>query len=142
MPPRIFLDTNVWFSAIYGSENCQMIVNAARQKSVIPIMSDDVLDELIVNLKKKIPQATHTMQEIILNAAPEIIARPKSIPTSVKRNVVGEDQKIFAAAIAANANYFITGNIKDFKRNAHNKVGNITILTPKEAVKTLKLTRD
>lgn len=142
MPPRVFLDTNVWFSAIYGSDNCEAILRAAKHKSLIPVISGDVLDELIVNLKKKIPEAANSMQEIILNAVPELVSSPKMIPPSVKRAVVDEDQKIIAAAIASNADYFITGNIKDFKRNAHKKVGKVTVLTPKEAVKTLKLTRD
>lgn len=140
MAPRIFLDTNVWFSAIYGSKNCEAILRAARQKSLIPVLSGDVLDELIVNLKKKIPEATHTMQEIILSAAPELVPSPNTIPLAVKRAVVDDDQKIIAAAIASNADYFITGNIKDFKRNARKKVGKITILTPKEAVRRLGLT--
>lgn len=140
MPPRIFLDTNVWFSAIYGSENCEMILRAAGQKSLIPVISVEVLDELIVNLKKKIPQAANNMQEIMLSAAPVLTSSPAIIPPVVKRAVVGEDQKIIAAAIAADVDYFITGNIKDFKRNARKKVGKVTVLTPKEAVKLLGLT--
>lgn len=139
MPHRIFLDTNVWFSSLYGSENCRKLIQAAREKAFIPVISVDVLDELVVNLKRKIPHTFPEFEDMIVHVAPEVALTPNQIPDQVKRAIDTKDQKIFTTALKANIDYFITGNIKDFKRNRRKKIGNITILTPKEAVEVLGL---
>lgn len=139
MPRRVFLDTNVWFSALYGSDNCNRLLQAAHKNVFRAIISSDVLDELIVNLKRKIPAAFPRFEEEVILVDPKVMPTPLLISAEVKRAVDKKDRKIFAAAVTADADYFVTGNIKDFKKNKQKKIGNITILTPKEAVEVLGL---
>lgn len=137
---RVFIDTNVWFSAYYGSENCQTIVNAHQNGDVVAVISSRVLAELVKNVKNKLPQHVPTIKNLLTSAPPEITPNPTDIPEALVPLVSPKDLPIFAAAMQADVDYFVTGNIKDFKRNARKKIGNITVLTPKEAVERLDLT--
>ncbi len=136
---RVFIDTNVWFSSLYGSNNCQTIIDAHRHGMIIAVISARVLDELVKNVENKLPDQLQKLQTLLVSYPPEIAPNPVDIPEKYLSLISLKDLPIFVSAAQANANYFITGNIKDFKRNRKKKIGNITILTPKEAVKVLGL---
>lgn len=142
MPTKVFLDSNVWFSAFYHSKNCEALIQTHRNKGILIVISAQVLEEATRNIKEKIPHQLSNFQAFLLADPPEMVADPEIIPPNVIRAVSPEDRPIFTSAVAADVDYFVTGNIKDFKRNAHKKVGKITVLTPKEAVKVLKLIHD
>lgn len=142
MPTRVFLDSNVWFSAFYHSKNCEALVKTHKDKKLLIVISAQVLEEATRNIKEKIPHQLSNFQSFLLANPPEMVANPQAIPQDITRSVSPEDQPIFTAARSAGVDYFITGNIKDFKRNAKKKVGKITVLTPKEAVKAHKLSGD
>ena len=61
----------------------------------------------------------------------------KALHAFIARN--HKDAPIFLSAVQSGVDYFITGNLKDFKRNRKKKIGGITVLTPKEAVESLRL---
>lgn len=140
MPTRVFLDSNVWFSAFYHSQNCEVLLHSHKDKKIMIVISAQVLEETTRNIKEKIPHQLSNFQAFLLADPPEMVADPKIFPPDVIRAVSPEDRPIFTSAVTANVDYFITGNIKDFKRNARKKIGNVTVLTPKEAVKRLDLT--
>lgn len=137
---RVFIDTNVWFSALYGSKNCQTIIEAHQQRILVAVISARVLDELIKNVEKKLPDQLLKLQTVLVSTPPEIVSNPTDIPEHLLSFVSLKDLPIFASAVQADVSFFITGNIKDFKRNNKNRIGKVTILTPREAVKTLELT--
>ncbi len=139
MVSRVFLDTNVWFSALYGSKNCQKIIDAHTENKITAIVSEEVLTELLRNLKVKIPYAFALFERILINSPPEVISDPQEIPKQIEPLIHQKDQGIFAAAILANVDYFVTGNIKDFQRTKLQKLTKIKIMTPKELVAELKL---
>ena len=136
---RLFLDTNVWFSALYGSRNCLRLVQAANKNAIHTVISPEVLDELLVNLKKKIPHTLALFEDMLLTAKPKLIGSPQRIPAFVQKLVDIKDQKIFASAIEGSVAYFITGNTRDFKKEQLKKKTGILILIPKEAVSALRL---
>ncbi len=136
---RVFIDTNVWFSALYGSKNCQTIIEAHRQGVFSAVISARVLDELIKNVENKLADHIHALQTLLISIPPEIVPNPTDIPEQLLSFVSLKDLPIFTSAIQADADYFVTGTIKDFKRNRQKKIGGITILTPKEAIEVLKL---
>lgn len=140
MPTRVFLDSNVWFSAFYHSQNCEALLHSHKDQKILIVISAQVLEETTRNIKEKILHQLSNFQAFLLADPPEMVADPEIIPPNVIRAVSPEDRPIFTSAVAADVDYFITGNIKDFKRNAHKKVGKITVLTPKEAVKLFGLT--
>lgn len=139
MAPKIFLDTNVWFSALYGSKNCQKIIDAHTEGKITAVVSREVLTELLRNLKLKIPHVFAAFEQILISSPPEIITDPQEVSKQMKLLIHQKDQGIFAAAILAEVDYFVTGNIKDFQRTKLQKLTKIKIMTPKEAVEELKL---
>lgn len=140
MPTRVFLDSNVWFSAFYHSQNCEMLVQTHKDKKILIVISLQVIEETSRNIKEKIPHQLSNFQTLLLADPPKMVADPEIIPPDIMHAVSPEDQPIFTSAVAADVDYFVTGNIKDFKRNAQKKIGKLTVLTPKEAVERLNLT--
>ncbi|MBM3284225.1 putative toxin-antitoxin system toxin component, PIN family [Candidatus Gottesmanbacteria bacterium] len=137
--PKVFCDTNVWFSAFYGSKNCEKLLNAHINRKIMAVISKQVLEELIRNFREKLPQALSIFQEFITSCPPEIIIDPKTINPKVKNLVSPEDGPIFTSAIIGRVDYFITGNRKDFKIARLEKLTGIKILSPKQAVRLFGL---
>ncbi len=136
---RIFTDTNVWFSAFYGSENCQRIISAHVSGKVKIVVSPFVLEELARNIVKKLPRQVASLYSFFEENSPEIYPDPELLPKKLIGLISPKDIKIFASAYKANVPYFITGNKKDFAIEDLEKLTGIKILTPKEAVKILDL---
>ena len=137
--PKIFLGSNIWFSAFYHSQNCEKLIKAYKNKRVRVVISQQVLEESTRNIREKIPHQLSSFQNLILNNPPEIVTDPDTIPPKIKNLISDEDQPIFISAIMAKVNYFITGNIKDFHVKKLEKITGIKILTPKEIVSLLDL---
>lgn len=136
---RIFIDTNVWFSAFYSSKNCQILINAHREEKVCAVISELVLKELVRNVKNKIPDHFGDLRELFTNAPPEIVPDPVDIPKKLIKLVSLKDLPIFVSCLQNKVKYFITGNIKDFKVKQLKTLTGIKILTPKEVVLLLGL---
>ena len=137
--PKVFLDSNIWFSLIYGSENCSKIITAHIEKRMAGIISSQVLEESIRNIVKKIPTKLATFESLISANPPKVVSSSQTIGPRIQSLVSPEDQPIFSSALDAEVDYFITGNIKDFKRDKLEKLTKIKVLTPAEAVKVFKL---
>lgn len=137
--PRVFLDSNIWFSAFYGSVNCEKLLKAHIDHKITAVISTRVLEEIVRNIKEKIPKLIPVFNLFISSYPPEIFANPKSIPKKILKYVESEDQPIFAAAINAGVKFFVTGNIGDFQTEKLEKLTQIKILTPAQAVKELRL---
>lgn len=136
---RIFLDTNVWFSAFYRSSNCEKLVYAHQNNKIIAVISALVLDEIIRNVTRKIPYKLPDLKKILLNTPPEIIPNPQSIPKKLYYLASPGDLPIFVSAFNAKVSYFVTGNIKDFSVKKLEKLSGIRIVSPHQAVAILKL---
>ena len=102
-------------------------------------ISQKVLKEIVKNFTQKIPGALDTFIKSISKSTPVIIRDPLKISKSITSLAHPKDQKILASATMAKVDYFVTGNIKDFKINEIKKKTKIKVVTPKQAVKILKL---
>ncbi|KKQ42598.1 MAG: hypothetical protein US60_C0015G0009 [Microgenomates group bacterium GW2011_GWC1_37_8] len=138
-PLKIFIDTNIWFSFFYGSNNCEKLINAHAEGKIKAVISKQILEETIKNLKDKIPQAIPVFEKFIKATPPIIIKDPTSVNRLIRDLVSKEDSNIIGSAISAKVKYFVTGNIKDFKRDRLKEKVKIEVLTPKEAIDELKL---
>ena len=138
-PPRIFIDTNVWFSFIYGSPNCEKLINAHTKGKVKAVMSRQILEETVRNLKEKIPHTIPVFEQFIKSSPPTIIKDPSKVSKKISELVSNEDRFIIGSAISAKIKYFVTGNTKDFKKEELKEKYKIEVLTPKEAVGELNL---
>ena len=136
---RIFIDSNIWFSSFYGSENCQKLIHAHQEEKIIAVVSDLVIGEIVRNVKKKLPHHFDNLKYFLLNTPPEIVPNPKTIPKKLINLASPKDLPIFVSAIMAKVDYFVTGNIKDFSVKKLEKITGVKILTPKEAVNILDL---
>lgn len=137
--PRIFLDSNIWFSAFYGSVNCQKLIKAHLEGKIRVIISSQVIEESIRNLKEKKPQVLASFQEMLLNNPPEIIKDPDNLGKKIKKLVDEKDGPIFGSALLGEATFFVTGNIRDFSVQKLEKATGIKVITPMEAVNLLHL---
>ena len=139
--PRVFLDTNIWFSAYYGSAYCATLVTAHLQGILCAVISQQVLEEITRNMQKKLPKALPDFERLIINNPPEVVVSPSTIPQSIQLLVDAKDQHIFASAMSADVLYFVTGNTKDFFVGKLEELTGIKIVKPKEAVEILDLER-
>ncbi|MEK7127127.1 MAG: PIN domain-containing protein [Patescibacteria group bacterium] len=130
--PRVFLDSNIWFSAFYGSQNCQKILEAGKNNKINLVISQQVLKETVRNIKEKIPAQLDNFKTFILDNPPEIFSDPETLSKKLEGLISVEDLPIFQAAQAAKVDYFVTGNTKDFKVTELKKLTKTKIVTPKQ----------
>src|SRR3989344_9247805 len=107
-PPRVFIDTNVWFSFLYGSPNCQKLINAHAKGKIKAFMSRQVLEETVRNLKEKIPHTIPVFEQFIKSSPPTIIKDPGKVSKKISELVSNEDRFIIGSAISAKIKYFVT----------------------------------
>ena len=139
MTPKVFIDTNVWFSAFWGSENCQKIIGASINGKINAVISSQVLKELINNLHKKIPGALPALNTLLTNFPLTVIKDAESCPKKLEDYIEKKDRLIFASAYNFKADYFVTGNLKDFSVTNIHKLTAIKIVNPSELVKLIGL---
>lgn len=137
--PKVFLDSNIFFSAFYGSVNCERLIKAHQKGEIIATISQQVIEESTINIREKIPQMLTSFERLLINNLPELVVDPKIIPSKITQFVDVKDQPIFASAMLAKVDYFVTGNIKDFKVKELEKDTGIKILTSKQLVERLNL---
>ena len=131
-PPLVFIDTNVWFSAIYGSSNCKTLIQAHIEGRLKAIVSRQVLRELVTNINKKVPSGMAPLKKLMGVAAPPMVVENADVVNpQVAKFVDKKDQIIFQSAINSKSKIFVTGNIKHFKLRS---ISNIEIVSPKEAL--------
>jgi putative PIN family toxin of toxin-antitoxin system len=110
--PRVFLDSNVIFSGIYSSKGAPaVILERFIEGRLRVVVSQQVLDEVIRTVKEKLPEALPALRKLLVNAPPEI--RKDPTPDEVKRwsgLLDAGDAAILAAAVAAQPDYFVTGD--------------------------------
>jgi len=130
-PPSVFIDTNVWFSAFYGSPNSERIIKAHIEGKMKAVVSRQVLRELVSNINKKMPKAMALLKKLMEFAPPMVVDNANSVSSLVAKYVHKKDQTIFQSAINSKSKIFVTGNIKHFNIK---HISGIRIVTPKEAV--------
>ncbi len=130
-PTLVFIDTNVWFSAFYGSTNSEKIIKAHVDGKIGAVISRQVLKELVANINKKIPKALIPLKRLMESAPPLMVDDAKRISSSVAKAVHKKDQVILQSAINSKSELFVTGNIKHFDSK---QISSIKIVSPKDAV--------
>jgi predicted nucleic acid-binding protein len=120
---KVFLDTNVWVSAFAGAGLCEdLLANTVRHHELLA--SPLVWEELTRVLEQKLGLMAGERDEAkrLFSAARLIKDAPKSLGDN--------DARLVAAASAAGAECFVTGDRAILKRE---KAGAMRIVTPREA---------
>jgi predicted nucleic acid-binding protein len=110
---KVFIDTNVWFSAFFGSPNSETLLNAHVDKNIEVVASQEVIRELIRNIKNKFPSAFRSVQDFFKSTPPIIIKDPIKTSPQVESLVHIKDRLIFQSALDAKINKFDSGELKN-----------------------------
>lgn len=104
------------------------------------VISQLVLEELVVTIKKKKPEALPALRIFLISALPEVLEDP---PFGAVKLWVGaihlEDAAVLAAAIMAKPDYFISGDKHVLENAVLKKKSGLNIVAPAEFLKLLDL---
>ena len=101
---------------IFGMPLCDTLLRAAEQNLYRIVLSQKILEDATRNMVIKgrlKPEREQYYQQQILNAFPDRIVEAPQNLTELMTNAMS-DRHITATAIASNASYIVTFNLKDF----------------------------
>ena len=135
---RVFLDTNVLFSALHSSVGApNAILEAYLRGQIEVVVSRQVLEELIRTIHQKRPQLITRLYFFLQEAPFEVQPDPTSDEVARWEQVIHPpDAPILAAAIAARPDFLITGNRRHFTSEVAALAG-LAIVSPTEFVEIL-----
>jgi putative PIN family toxin of toxin-antitoxin system len=134
------MDTNVLFSALYSDKGpAGEILDYFINGKLNVVVSQQVLEELIRNIKVKLPQALPVFQSLLVNAPPMIIKNPSSMEIAEWGKVINfEDAGILASAVSVQADYLLTGDRHFFENPQIARKSGLRIVTPAQFLKRFK----
>jgi putative PIN family toxin of toxin-antitoxin system len=136
--PRAFLDTNVIVSALYSADGPPAeILRRHIEGRITAVVSQQVVDELIRAVSRKLPEALPHLRDLLLNAPPEIVPDPSA--DEVERLASGVnhlDAPLLAAAVVAGVDYLVSGDTT-FLREARRLKPAPVVVTPRELLQRL-----
>lgn len=135
---KVFIDSNVWFSAFYKKGVASNLVSNLLQKKFEIVVSELVLEEIIRNIGKKLPATLSLVSQFFQECPVTVIKNPK---IKQLQKFTGLAQKkdfpILASALNYKCAFFVTGNKKDFKIAKIKKQYHLLILNPREMLDRL-----
>ena len=109
---KVVLDTNIWLSAIVWRGESTKIIEAAINKKIEIIISEEILSEIIDVLNRaKFKDFTEDKKEKIEDLIRVILSISKLIKIKTKIDIINEDPKdniILETAIDGKAEYIIS----------------------------------
>jgi putative PIN family toxin of toxin-antitoxin system len=138
--PRVFLDSNVIFSGFYSLEGTPgQILQSCINGRMTMVISRQVLDEVIRNIRRKLPDILDLVIDFLSATEIEIVANPE--PEEVAGNQLNlppGDAAVLLAAARAKPDFFVTGDNHFLKNPELEKKVNLRIITPAQLHKLLK----
>lgn len=137
MPPRLFFDANVLFTAAISPDGVsRKLFDLAKAQECTALSSVLAIDEAQRNIRAKRPKGTEAMKAIeeLLEVVPEA---DKALFAWAARHLPNKDAPILAAAIAASADILVTGDRRHFGAFYGQSLQQVTILTPRAALEKL-----
>jgi predicted nucleic acid-binding protein len=131
---KVFLDSNVLFSIAYsGKETSRSYVlyELQRQGYINLYISNLVREEVLFNLQEKRKEAMKLVRELLQTTVvlPDISLDLAAAGIS---RLPENDRLILGIAVFHEMDYFLTGNIRDFKMYYRNKISRTTVLSPRD----------
>ena len=138
--PRVFLDSNVIFSALYSPKGAPAtIFRQFIDGKLTIVISQQVLEEVVQTLKEKLPDTIPYLRRLLINIPPEICEDPA--PEEVNRwagVINADDAGIIAAAVASQPDYLVTGDKHFFSTHAIADESGLRIVTPGQFIRACK----
>lgn len=130
----VVLDTTVLFQALRGQGASFHILSLIRQSQIEMLLSTSVLLEYqeVLNRPSNLKQFNLNKKQIANYLAfISFIAKPVVIHFTHRPNLRDEtDNKFLELALNGQADFLITSNIRDYKKNADLKLTTMKIVTP------------
>ena len=138
--PLIFLDTNVLFSAFHSFKGpAGTILEYFIESKLSVVVSQQVLEEIVRNLKLKLPESLPLFQKLLVNTPPKIVKNPSSAEIADWAQVINlEDASIIASAVAVQPDYLVTGDKHFFENSKITDRSGLRIVTPAQFIKEFK----
>lgn len=138
--PRVFLDSNVVFSALYSSQGAPASIwERFIDGKLIVVISQQVLEEVVRTIKEKLPEALPLLSQLLVSVPPEIVAGPAPGEVARWAEVMhSSDASILAAAVAAQPDYLVTGDRHFLDNPAIAEKSGLCILTPVQLLEYLE----
>lgn len=126
---KAVFDTNVLIAAFLTEGVCSKLLTRARKGECDLILSNDIIREFEKMLRKKFALSRQEISDVraILAEATKAIIRQVNPIEPICRD--GDDNKILACALAADADHLVTG---DEDLLVMKKYGKTRIISPKE----------
>ena len=110
---KIVLDTNVWLSGLFWEGEASKIINLAEKKTIIPILSEEILQEIadVLSRESKFQKFLIERKQNIEDVIRKIIAVSEIIEVKNKLEIIKEDSSdnmFIETAIEGNAKYIIS----------------------------------
>ncbi len=137
---RIFIDSSVFFSAVYSSTGAsrEILKQAMRHKITI-VMSSLVLEEVEKNLKESASSTVPFFKQFLAFLPYSLSDPTKKEIEDAALCVVLKDAPILAAARKANVDYLVTLDRKRFVGVSKvAECANVDIVLPEEIIKNLR----
>ncbi len=135
----VFIDSNVWFSAFYKEGVCSQPLRVLEKKpSTKIVISELVLEEIVTNIREKIPEALSFIIAYMDSIKPIVVKNPKQ-PMKKEYNMLAHKKDLFilVSAVEYQCGYFITGNVKDFRIEKIKEKFGLHIVKPSQFLQLL-----
>jgi putative PIN family toxin of toxin-antitoxin system len=138
---RVFLDTNVLFSALYsGKGPAGYIFDYFIDGKLSVVISQQVLEEVIRNMKLKLPRALPLFQQLLIDNPPVIVEIPSMEEVLEWAKIINfEDAGVLASAAAVQPDYLVTGDKHFFENPQIAQKSGLRIITPARFLVEFKL---
>lgn len=140
-PLRIFLDSNVLFSGFCSPDGPPgVLLEHFTEGRFVVIVSRQVLEEVVRTFKKKLPEVLPALRDFLLNSSLEVVGDPGPGDVARWAELLDEgDAVIIAAAIAAEPDYFVTGDSHFLENTRVEKKSGLRICLPSGLLRDLGL---
>ena len=109
---RVFLDSNVILSGLYSGDGPPgAILEQAVEGGFVPVISRQVLDEVVRTIAAKLPAALPVLHTLLLSMPLEVCDDPDPSAVKAWAKITGaDDAPIAAAASAAEVDFLVSGD--------------------------------
>jgi len=138
---RIFVDSNVLISGIFSPKGTPAkILYLHTSGRVTVVVSQLILIETVLTLREKKPEAVSALNAFLTNTPPEIVKNPSIDQVKKWTEYLNfEDAAIFAAAVIAEPEYFVTGDTHFHSASSLTEKSSLRIVTPAQLIRLLDI---
>ena len=135
---RVFLDANVISAAAHWPQGrARALFRLAVAGRCELVASEHTILEARRNLVLKSPQGAETLDALLKSVERVAEAGPRTVEAAAGHELQDSDAPILAAAIAAGADFLVTGDRTHFGHIFGSEVGGVRIASPAEALETV-----